>query len=63
MDEIYKGEKGCCHVPAGIEGLPSMEKLIKDIKEKSQILIDNYKVQDISIYKNEKDEVYIEVRV
>ncbi len=49
----------------------NMHELIKKIKENTQILVDKYNVQDISVYIDEsksdilrdKKEVYVEVRM
>ena len=51
--------------------LNDMSEIIKEIKEKAQILVDKYNVQDISVYIDEskcdilrdKKEVYVEVRI
>ena len=41
----------------------NMYELIKEIKEKTKMLIDKYNVEHVDLYIDDKKDVYVEVRM
>lgn len=41
----------------------NMHELMKEIKEKTKMLIDKYNVEYVDLYINDKKDVYVEVRM
>ncbi len=45
------------------DNIDNMHELMKEIKEKTKMLIDKYNVEYVDLYINDKKDVYVEVRM
>lgn len=46
-----------------VDNSDNMNELIKEIKEKAQILVDKYNVENVELLIDDKKDVYVEIRM
>ena len=60
MIEMKQDENG---ITIKSDNSDNMHELMKEIKEKTKMLIDKYNVEYVDLYIDDKKDVYVEVRI